>query len=85
MLAYAASGLPGSNRVKNVVYENQVASGTYKKSWWKFRGSKYGHEHHVHISFTAAADTDGSVWPLPSLAMTLAQEKSWRSKLGGVK
>ena len=36
IVAYAASGLPGAKRVKNVVYEDQVASGTYKRWWWKF-------------------------------------------------
>ena len=34
LLEYAASGLPGSNRLKYVVYENRIASGTYKRSFW---------------------------------------------------
>lgn len=62
---YAASGLPGSDRVKYVVYEDRVASGTYRSSWWKFRGSGYGHTHHLHLSVTQAAEKDGQRWPLP--------------------
>lgn len=65
LAAYAASGLPGSDRVKYVVYEDRVASGTYKASWWKFRGKGYGHTHHLHLSVTPAAEKDGQRWPLP--------------------
>lgn len=65
LAAYASSGLPGSDRVKYVVYEDQVASGTYRASWWRFRGSGYGHTHHLHLSVTQAAEKDGQRWPLP--------------------
>jgi len=81
---YARSGLPGSNRIVHIVYENQVASGTpgrLSKLFWRFRGSGYGHTHHVHISFSRAAETDGSVWPLPCLAASKAQAKLWRANL----
>lgn len=81
IVAYAASGLPGSDRVKNVVYENQVASGTYKNTWWKFRGSGYGHTAHIHISFTSKAQKDGQIWPLPILGRTLKQRRAWAKQL----
>ena len=80
-MKYAASGLKGSDRVLHVVYSGQVASGTYKSSFWKFRGSGYGHWQHVHISFTPAAEKDGSVWPLPILAKNSEQRKRWTKAL----
>lgn len=69
LLAYALSGKPGADRIKYVVYENRVASGTYrdKLKFWRWRKGGYGHEHHVHISFTAKAETDGRPFPLPCL------------------
>ena len=44
LLDYAASGLPGASRLKYVVYENRIASGTYRKTFWRWRHGKYGHE-----------------------------------------
>jgi len=81
MIAYAASGLPGSDRVKNVVFENQVASGTYRSTWWRFRGSGYGHTQHIHISLTSKAQTNGALWPLPILGKTLKIRREWARKL----
>jgi hypothetical protein len=83
IVAYAASGLPGANRVLNVVFNDQVASGTYKASWWKFRGKGYSHFQHVHISFTAKAEKDGQPWPLPILGKTLKQRRAWAKQLAG--
>lgn len=65
--AYARSGLPGSNRVKYVVYENRITSGTYRAKWWTWRPGRWGHTAHIHISFTPAADSDVRPWPLPCL------------------
>lgn len=65
IVAYAASGLPGSQRIKYVVFNDQVASGTYKNSFWVFRGSGYGHRDHIHISFTAYGENHGGLFPLP--------------------
>lgn len=65
IVAYAASGLPGSDRIKYVVFNDKVASGTYSKSRWKWRGRGYGHYDHIHVSFTPAAEVNGSKWPLP--------------------
>jgi hypothetical protein len=68
--AYARSGLPGSERVKYVVYENRITSGTYRDKWWKWRHGAWGHTAHIHVSFTEAADTDARAWPLPCLKGT---------------
>ena len=82
LVAYAASNLPGAKRVLHVVYEDQVASGTYRRWWWKFRGQGYGHFGHIHISFTPAADKDGGLFPLPILARDEVVRKAWSEALG---
>lgn len=82
LVAYAGSSLPGAKRVLHVVYEDQVASGTYRRWWWKFRGKGYGHFAHIHISFTPAADKDGGLFPLPILARDEVVRKAWSEALG---
>ena len=68
IVAYARSGLPGSDRIKYVVWNNRIASGTYKNTWWEWRGSGYGHTHHIHVSFTDKAPVTGRrAFPLPIL------------------
>jgi hypothetical protein len=67
LIEYARSGKPGSKRIKYVVYEDQIASGTYRQWWWRWRGKGFGHFQHIHVSFTSAAETDGSPFPLPIL------------------
>jgi len=81
LLDYAASGQPGSSRLKYVVLENRIASGTYKKTWWTWRHGNYGHEAHIHISFTSAADRDGTVFPLPILARSPITKARWTRDL----
>lgn len=83
LVTYAASGLPGSNRVKYVVFENAIASGTYANTWWKWRKGKWGHTAHIHVSFTAKAQQDGQPWPLPILAKTAKQRREWSANLAG--
>lgn len=70
LIDYASSGLPGSDRVKYVVYENRIASGTYRSKWWRWRPGNWGHTAHIHVSFTTAADTDERPWLLPCLRGT---------------
>lgn len=81
LIAYSASDLPGSNRVKYVVYEGSIASGTYKKTFWKWRGKKYGHTRHIHVSFNLEAKDDGQVFPLPCLTKNRAKSKRWAKAL----
>jgi len=59
----------GDNRIKNVVYENRVASDTYANhSWvWRTNVPRLGHEHHIHISFDQAGKLNGTPFPLPIL------------------
>ena len=67
IVAYAASGIPGANRIKYVVFNDQIASGTYPNSMWKWRGSGYGHMHHIHVSFTNKGENNAQTYPLPIL------------------
>jgi hypothetical protein len=64
----------GDRRIKNIVYEGRVASGTYpdvkgrRPTWWVWRSApRLGHHHHIHISFAEPAKRDGSPFPLPVL------------------
>jgi hypothetical protein len=81
LIDYAASGLPGSNRLKYVVYENRIASGTYRKTWFSWRHGNWGHTAHIHISFTSYADRDGSIYPLPILARSPLTKARWTRDL----
>ena len=82
---YAASGLPGSERVKYIVFEGKLASGTHKNSWWKWRPGQWGHYQHIHVSFTAAAQNDGQIFPLPILTKDKARKQEWWGQLRGNK
>lgn len=68
LVAYAKSGKPGADRIKYVVFNDRIASGTYKNTFWDWRGSGYGHMHHIHVSFTNKAPvTSRRSFPLPIL------------------
>lgn len=68
LVEYARSGLPGSDRIKYVVFNDRIASGTYKNTWWEWRGSGHGHQRHIHVSFTDKAPVTGTrPFPLPIL------------------
>jgi len=65
LIAYARRGTPGSERLKYVIYNNQIASGTYKDRYWVWRKGNYGHTQHIHISFTNTGESDGRKFTLP--------------------
>ncbi len=68
LIRYARTKQPGWRRLKNVVFKGRVASGTYASSFWTWRADPdLGHYHHIHISFTDAAETDGRPFPLDIL------------------
>lgn len=68
LIDYARSGKPGADRIKYVMNDDRIASGTHRVTWWKWRPSnERNHRGHIHISFTAAAQDDGSPFPLPIL------------------
>lgn len=67
LIEYARMGAKGSERLKYVVYEDRVASGTHKDQFWVWRGSGFGHTHHIHVSFTKVGEQDTSPFRLPIL------------------
>lgn len=67
LIAYPRGKVGGSARFKNIVYENQVASGTYANHFWTWRDGNYGHEHHIHISFSNIGENDGKEFNIPIL------------------
>ena len=67
IVAYAASGIPGANRIKYVVFRNAISSGTYANSMWTWRKGNYGHEHHIHVSFSTKGENNAQTYPLPIL------------------
>ena len=68
IVQYARSGAPGADRIKYVVFNDRIASGTYKNTFWEWRGSGYGHRHHIHVSFTDKNPVTGRrKFPLPIL------------------
>jgi hypothetical protein len=64
---YARRKRPGSERLKYIVYRDQICSGTYSNTFWTWRGKGYGHMAHIHVSFTAAAEDDGLLFAIPIL------------------
>ena len=82
LLQYAISDLPGNSRLKYVVYEGKIASGTYKNSWWKWRGGKdWGHYQHIHVSFNKSAKHDNTIYPLPVLTSNPVKKLKWSRAL----
>ncbi len=52
-------------RLKYVIYNNRIASGTHANQFWTWRKGNWGHTQHIHISFTSRAQKDGSIFNLP--------------------
>lgn len=67
IIANARMKRAGSDRLKYVVYENQIASGTYQSTFWTWRGDNFGHDIHMHISFTTKGENDGMDFTIPIL------------------
>jgi hypothetical protein len=64
LIQYAREG-KDNGRLKYVVYENSIASGTYSDKYWVWRKGNWGHTQHIHVSFTDKAEKDGSKFDLP--------------------
>jgi len=58
ILAECRKGTAGFERIKYVVWNDQVASGTYQDTFWVLRGSGYSHFDHIHVSFTQIGEYD---------------------------
>ena len=56
----------GDKRIAYVIFAGRIASA--KKSWaWRPYDGINRHDHHCHISFTAAGDLDSSFFNIPML------------------
>lgn len=67
IIANARMRRSGSDRLKYVVYEDLIASGSYPSTFWTWRGDNYGHTIHMHISFTTKGQSDGMDFTIPIL------------------
>jgi hypothetical protein len=52
LIRYARERRPGWGRLKYVIYNNRIASGTYAAEFWTWRKGNWGHTQHIHVSFT---------------------------------
>lgn len=66
LIKLAREGKDGG-RLKYVVYENMIASGTYPNQFWVWRKGNWGHTQHIHVSFTEKAQRNGAKFDLPIL------------------
>ena len=62
-------------RIKYVLHEDRIFSSyrTSSREPWTWQLRTYGHESHVHVSFTELADNDDSAWNLKGDDMPLNQ------------
>ena len=60
----------GERRIAYVIFSGRIASSRMGWRWRTYKGSN-PHNHHLHISFTKAGDTDGSFFNIPLLGGTL--------------
>jgi len=56
----------GDKRISYVIFDGRIASS--KKSWaWRLYDGVNKHNHHCHVSFTKAGDTDSSFFNIPMI------------------
>lgn len=68
IIAYARMRRGGSARLKYVIYEDRIASGTHANHFWTWRNDNdLDHNFHMHISFTTRGQEDGTEWDIPIL------------------
>ena len=67
LIAYPRGKKSGYQRLKNIVFEDRVASGTYPNHFWTWRDGDYGHFDHIHISFSTQGEKDGIPFDIPIL------------------
>ena len=56
-----------SQRISYVIHNHKIASRILNWKWRKYTGSTNPHTSHIHISFTAKGDKDGSFFEIPML------------------
>jgi hypothetical protein len=80
LISYVRRGVPGSERLKYVVYNNQIASGTYRDRYWTWRKGDFGYEKHIHIAFSNIGEIDGRMFSLPILGSSYGTSLMEESK-----
>jgi len=55
-----------SKRIAYIIFDSKIASPRMGWRWRAYKGSN-PHNHHMHVSFTKAGDTDGSFFNIPLL------------------
>ena len=59
----------GDKRISYVIFDGRIASS--KKSWaWRPYDGSNKHNHHCHVSFTKAGDSDSSFFNIPMIGGT---------------
>lgn len=70
-----------AGRLKYVIYEGRIASGTHASARWRWREHTGDpHRKHIHISFTAKAQRNGSPFDLPILEVPSKDEPAKPAK-----
>jgi hypothetical protein len=64
LIRLAREGKDGG-RLKYVIYNNRIASGTHRNQFWTWRKGNWGHTQHIHVSFTSKAQLNGKSFDLP--------------------
>jgi hypothetical protein len=65
LIEYVRKAVPGSERIKYVIYDNKIASGTFATRYWVWREGEWGCKDHIHISFTKTGQSDPRNVSLP--------------------
>jgi hypothetical protein len=56
----------GEKRIAYIIFAGRIASSRLGWRWRPYKGSN-PHNHHLHVSFTKAGDTDSSFFNIPML------------------
>ena len=57
----------GDKRISYIIFNGRISSSKKAWAWRPYSGTNNPHNHHCHISFTKAGDTDGSFFNIPML------------------
>jgi len=57
----------GEKRISYIIFEGRIASAKKAWAWRPCNDGANKHNHHMHVSFTKAGDTDSSFFNIPML------------------
>ena len=76
LIKYVRLAVPGSERIKYVVFNKKIASGKFRDRFWVWREGNFGCTNHIHIAFTNIGESDPRRFTLPSLSIPSAVKAS---------